>query len=491
MANVQFQEATFFSRTQIGKTQTAQNMRISVKNDIEEVLSAGVDTVVNSYEVTDGEVTFFGKTAIKLLYNDGITTVGANYTADLAESLQNSALSGSVKCSFDVATVDVKVETNANTAVITVLSEVTVWAYLPNAVTYLADSNDVFVRKESVEALTAADVKNLPFSVEEELVASQTISTVLMAESALCVCDYVNTNGVLRVSGKATVRLTYLSEGNVVTDVLPFDFNSEFDATEIPSNAQLFLMPFVKATKVRLDIAEDSVNTEFSVDIAALLQLEQTVSSVLEIVADAYGTDCDFDFQRQNMKTTLSCGSIVANKRANGTLSWENKEVVTAVNIGALVTKCTSLEKAARVEGVISATVLCRGENGLESTRVELPFIQTVDVDFLAPQCESFATVVVEEFTLSGGENLAYDAQLCIAVDAFRDVDYNVIVSAEEVPFDKRKLAAVEVCLARKGETLWELAKGLHMSAEDLIAVNPEVADPLEKDARIVVYNKI
>jgi len=31
----------------------------------------------------------------------------------------------------------------------------------------------------------------------------------------------------------------------------------------------------------------------------------------------------------------------------------------------------------------------------------------------------------------------------------------------------------------------------LHMSEEDLLAVNPEIKSPLEKDARIVVYNKI
>lgn len=491
MANVQFQNATFFSRKQIGKTQTVQNVRISAKNDIAEVLSVGVDTVVNSYESTDGEVTFFGKTAIKLLYNDGSATVGSNYTSDLAESLQNDALRVDTKCSFDVATVDVKVETNANTAMITVLSEVTVWAYVADNVAYFADSDDVFVRKENLEILSSADVKILPFAVEEELTSTQTISTVLMAESSLCVCDYTNTDDILRISGNATVRLTYLSDGNVVTDVLPFEFNNEFDASDIPTDAQFFVTPYVKATKVRLNIAEDSVNTEFSVEIAAALRLEQTVSSVLEIVTDAYGTDCDFVLQRQNIKTTLPCGSAVARRNTDGTLDWDNKDVATIVNVGALVTKCVSLEKAARVEGVVSATALCIGENGMESVQLELPFSQTVDVDFLAPQCESFATVSVENFLLNGRDKLHYEAQLCINVDAFRNVDYNVVVSAEEKPFNKKQLAAIEVCMANKGETLWELAKGLHMSTDDLLAVNPEVSDPLEKDARIVVYNKI
>ena len=52
-------------------------------------------------------------------------------------------------------------------------------------------------------------------------------------------------------------------------------------------------------------------------------------------------------------------------------------------------------------------------------------------------------------------------------------------------------LPAIEVCLARKGETLWNLAKGLHMSVEDVLATNPQITNPLEADARIVIYNKI
>lgn len=493
MSNLQFQDATFVRRKMVGKIQTAESVRISVKNDIADVLSVGVDNVVNSYDATEGEVTFYGKTAIKFLYNDGVALSGSNYNADFTASLQSDLITAESKCCFEVATVDSKVETNANTATITVLLEVTAYAYVEESIPCFSDGDDVFVRKESLEVLQSADVRNLPLTVDEELSATRTITTVLMAESSLCVCDYTNADGILHVSGDATVRLTYLSDGNVVTDALPFKFDRELDATEIPQEAQLKLTPFVRATKVRLDIAEDSVNTEFSVEISATLCVEQTVTAVVDVAADAYGTDCDFVFQRRNVTTTLPCGSAIARKQTSGALPVEEgKTAMTAVNVGALVTKCTSMEKCAQVEGVISATVLYQTEKGVESTQLELPFVQTADVDFLATQCESFATVTVTDFVLSEKDGaMQFLAELCIAVDAFRDVTYNVIVSAEEKSFDKSQLPAIEVCLAHKGETLWELAKGLHMSEEDLLAVNPEITSPLEKDARIVVYNKI
>ena len=492
MANLQFQNANAVRKVTLGKVQTAENIRISVKNDIAEVLSVGVDNFINSYDVTDGEVTFYGKTAIKFLYNDGAGIAGANYSADFTASLQNDQLNGNAKCSFSVVTVDSKVDVNANTATITVLLEITVYAYLFDTVTYLSDIEDAYTRRESVEILQNANVINLPVVVDEELTATRTITTVLLAESALCVCDYTNVDNVLRISGDATVRLTYLSEGEIVTDTLPFKFDRELDSSDIPAGAQLKITPYVRQTKVRLNIAEDSVNTEFTVEIGASLSTEYTETAVISIVTDAYGANCDFSLERQTLTTTLPCGGTVSQKSAQTTLPLEKeKKVLAAVNAGALVTKCTSLEKAAQVEGVVYATALYQTEAGIESAQLELPFVQKIDIDYLAPQCACLATVTVTDFTLTENNGLQATAELCFSIESSREVSFSVVVDGAEKPFDKAQLPAIEVCLAKKGETLWELGKALHMSEEDLLAVNPEITSPLERDARIVVYNKI
>ena len=492
MSNLQFQNTTGAVRVTIGKIQTAENIRISVKNDIAEVLSVGVDSTVNSYEATEGEVTMFGKTAIKFLYNDGAAIAASTYNADFSANLTNPQISAGTELCFDVVTVDTKVETNANTATLAVLLEITAYAYITDSTPCLVGGEDIFVKTENLEVLESAEIFNLTAVIDEQLTSTKTISTVLLAESCLCISDYTVADDVLRVSGEATVRLTYLSEGSIVTDTLPFRFERELDASEILQQAQLKITPVVRGTKVRLDIAEDSVNTDFTVEIVANLCVESCVVGVVEVVTDCYGPSCDFEFGRKTLQTTLPCGSVVAKKTVDCTLPLENgKTVLTAVNVGAQVTKCTSLEKCAQVEGIIFATVLTEAEGGTESTRLELPFIQSVDIDYLAPQCQSFATANVASFNMQDTAGLTATAELCIAVDSCRTVSYSVITEATEKPFDKTQLPAIEVCLAHKGETLWELAKGLHMSEEDLLAVNPEITSPLQKDARIVVYNKI
>lgn len=491
MSNVQFQNATFTSRVCVGKIQTAESVRISVKNDIQQVLSVGVDSAVNSYEAVAGEAAFYGKTNIKFVYSDGTTLNSSNYNADFTASVANDLIMPESKLTFDVVTVDNKVDTNANTATLTILLEVTVYAYVSESTPYLQSGEDIFVKTDNVEVLQVADVVSIPTVIDEELNASQNISTVLLAESSLCLTDYSREGDVLRIKGEATTRLTYVADGEIVTDVLPFEFERELDAENLLSDSQLRLSITPKNTKVRLDISQE-VNTAFTVEIAATVRVEAAKLGALEMVVDAYGLDCDFAFSKRTVATTLPCGSTVARKKTYATLPLDNgRTPLTAVNVGAIVTKCVSGERSATVDGIAYATLLSATDTGTEGTQIEIPFSQLVEVDYLMPQCQSFATVTVGDFKVTETNGLQVEAELCITIESERRVEYQVITEAVEQPFDKRQLPAIEICLAKKGETLWNLAKNLHMSQDDLLAVNPEITNPLEQDARLVVYNKI
>ena len=489
---MQFSNLVSYNRRFVGKIQTAESIRISVKTDISEVLSVGVDSNVSSYEASKGEASFYGKTNVKLLYSDGTTVNGQNYNADFTATVSGDMLDTDSKLTFDVATVETKVETNANTATLTILLEISVFAYVADSTPYLCPSEGVFCNTDSVEYLQSANVVHLPLVVDEELNATHSITSVLLAESCLVADEYTFADGILHVTGSASVRLTYTSEGNIVTDVLPFKFDRELDAAGIDTDSQLRILLTVKNTKVRLNLSDDAANTLFSVEIAASARAEAVKIGACDIVNDAYAASCDYEFQRKSIVLTLPCGSAVERKRISATLPVEGgKTPISAINVSATVTNCTSFERHAEVEGVVQATVLYSSPSGTESAPIELPFAETLNVDYLMPQCKSYAYAVVTDLTVKDTGALQADAELCFVLESERDAICNVIVSAEERPFDKASLPAIEVCLAHKGETVWQLCKGLHMSQEDLLSVNPQITSPLQEDMRIVVFNKI
>lgn len=73
MDSVQFDNKTFVCRKCVGKSQTAQSIRLSVRNDIVEVLSVGIENIVTGYEIRHGEIAYYRKTTVKLLYSDGLS----------------------------------------------------------------------------------------------------------------------------------------------------------------------------------------------------------------------------------------------------------------------------------------------------------------------------------------------------------------------------------------------------------------------------------
>ena len=487
MANIDYDNKTFVCKKFLGKTQTAQSVRVSVRNEIVDVLSTGIDSVISGYEINGEEVTFYGKTTVKLLYSDGTSVQSANFSADFASSLSTGKLSDGTKIVFEIVTLDSNVETNANTATVNILSEVSACGYVCDNFTFVVGGDDVFVKNDKVEAMTFANVLRFPLSVERDLTSSSNVSSVLLAESRLEVSDYNVADGVLTVGGKGVGRLIYLSDGKLVVDNFPFGWTKELDANGLGGGEQLVFRAAVKATKVRLDISDESKNTAFSLEIQAELQAEATVVQPVDIVTDLYSAQCDFFQERTTVNTTLPCGSTDEERKIAFDI---DSSVVGAVNSSVTITKCTAAEKSVALEGYVSTTLLYNADNNLlRGETKELPFAETFEVPYMTADCNCCANVTLGEVFVERGNTL--QVQLWVGLVGSKNFSFGIVSSVEEQPYDNTARSAIEVCLAKKGDTLWNLAKTLHMSENDLVANNPALTTPLEEDTRIVIFNKI
>ena len=55
----------------------------------------------------------------------------------------------------------------------------------------------------------------------------------------------------------------------------------------------------------------------------------------------------------------------------------------------------------------------------------------------------------------------------------------------------ENNFGAIEVSLAFAGDNIWDVAKNLNMSLEELKILNPNLTDPLEYDQKLLVYHGI
>lgn len=493
MSNAQFETVSAIRKTDISKMQTAQTIKISTKDAVKKVLSCGIDSNIASYECMSGEASFFGRTNIKMLYIDEMDVLcSANYNADFTDRLIGADIVPTAQLEFDVNVVDYKTDANQNLVTVAVVLEVSASAYVNNSVTAFSGGEGMFTKYSDIELVTDAYSSNYNIEISEELIASSNINRILLAESSVAATDYSIADGVLTVSGDAFVTLVYASGDTILSDKLPFKFSQETDAKSFPSNSQLTLKANVKNTRVRLDILEEETNNSFTAEITVGLSLSSTVSQSVPIIEDAYTTVSDLEFSRSQLVTTLPCGSVTAKKSIEQTVPFGHRgDYICTTDARVTVTKCLSLEQRCLIEGIISGNILFMGDSGLDSTRVELPFAETVDIDYIMPACISYAKASVSDITVKLGANVAVSADITFNVDSSRVVSIPVISDVNETLIEFSESSAIEICLARKGETLWQLAKGLHISEQDILTINPDIKSPLEQDTKIVLYNAL
>ena len=146
------------------------------------------------------------------------------------------------------------------------------------------------------------------------------------------------------------------------------------------------------------------------------------------------------------------------------------------------------------VEGVASTTVLYynKEENSKNSIIVEMPFATRVKVDRLKGDPVVVANSVMSDISTKSkrGQEIEVFAKLYLYVDIYCKETSAVI---SEVTVGEEKLqsdCAIKIHIVRENETLWDIAKELGTSVDELMSQNENLELPLKENDRVFLYNQ-
>ena len=165
-------------------------------------------------------------------------------------------------------------------------------------------------------------------------------------------------------------------------------------------------------------------------------------------------------------------------------------EITGFCGLKAAVTSVRPLDGKLTLEGVLTGTLLASG-GGDAAYPFAVPFVHTVENDDITENLVVRADAAVTEFEYRQGRNVNMNFTVCVSANLYRNIEENCVADAVEGEELSETMGAIEVCIAKAGETLWQIAKSLRMSKEDIMAANPELVTPLEKDEKLVVYHCI
>lgn len=490
MANARFDNLNAVKRVDLTAIQTSQTVRVNARDEVAKILACSVESSATSCECLQGEGVVNGRTNVKILYLDQTGDVcSANCNADFATTMQGAIAPNCCMQAF-VNVLETKSNAFGNVISVDVLLEISSSVYVPQEITAFVDG-DMFIKREDRDVATKVDCAKICGEIEQELQTAQAIQRVLLADSVVCVSDFVVNEGIASVQGKATVNLAYFNE-QTLFESFTFDFSQEFVASNLSDSAHNTVWVEVKNTKIRLDVVEGEANNTLVAEIVLCFNVLQMETQTMSVIVDAYDKSSQLHFSTCDLQTVLPCGNARVDKRvshllpqemAGGILHVSNKRVV--------VSGVESVDGGVKVEGVICFDMLSRSDDNYFITPIQMPFVENLDVDFVANGCVAQVNACVKGVTVSHSNGLKVDADVQFCIMGQMLSQFAVITNVVEAPLPEIDSYAIEISIANKGDTLWDLAKNLKLSQEEVLAINPEIASPLEESTKIVAYNKL
>lgn len=489
----EFETYSYAGRIARFKTQSIVECRLTGVGEIGSVLATRATAVLTSAEALDGEVRYNGKLLLGVIYEDADKNVcrmerGAEFTHRGQHEWVAPAHSAVVE--LNVLSSTVKREGASLYVSSLVEAEITVNGV--HHLDYLTGGSSLICQKNSVSVLKEEYCGGEVETSDE--FECELVGDILLHGENVCLQHVACSTGGLTVSGEAAVNLCVLKDDGLENyeRLLPFK-------VELPCDVASVGMPCQATARVlsaNLALHTDEERRKSKITVELTLQISGMVCALepITVTEDAFSTQCKLQLSKEERTFSYCRESLRFTERVSGVASLSAPiDYTTALQ--ALVNQkveanCLVGANGEELQGVLSATLLVSERDSTHrSVQVELPFALPLKGEVSGEKRISVLVLGMSVRQKREGE-AEVEATLKFTVDVFEERKISFISAVEEGEAIQQSDSAFSVFLPLEGDGLWEIAKSLHKSPEDVLSSNPEMTFPVKKGERIIVYRQ-
>lgn len=484
------QTETFRGYGKLGELNAQTAVECRFGQEVATVLSVHASAVLTGAETGNGDVRYFGKAHFSIVYEDADKRVcraekGVEFTATAGDERCCPALTARACLTVE----NVSVRREGASVFITALLGADIALYGEQTFEYLA-GGDLVLKREPVSTLTAHLCGGAAEADDE--FETEFIGDVLQHAETVNVTDLVCETGALKIEGEINLGILALKGENTLVSferLVPFMIEIPCDAAAFGCRAE------ARVSVLNVSIRADSDEERGKCKLVAEFTLGAEGCVYEEVVVDAV-TDA---FSRTNeialSYATAECDGAGEIKRTTERISGkcalssplDFSDALQAVTLQRAEANLVRTEDGFRVEGVAMATLLVLGSDGAHrGLEMSLPF----SVPVQAENCTVSALVCGMSARQRQEGEIEAEATLKITLQERRLSTVRLVSSAQEGAPLSLSDSAISVYIPRAGDGLWELAKSLKKSPEEVSASNPDVEFPIREGQRVIVYRK-
>lgn len=481
--STQYSTQTYTRRTAVIKSQSIVEVRFSGQ-DVGEVTAVYPQVSLSSCEIASGRVTYGGRLVCTLVYADETGKLcrvqkGAEFTHYADDESLAPANTG--LCSLTCERAQIKRDGSLFVVAVVVGAEISVFA--PSERNVLSSAEGAIVNRETVKLYSAVTFTG-ESEVEDDFDCNA--QDILIPAAKALVLNAECRAGAVEIEGEIYLSMLAVRDSKPVSldRIIPFK-------TEIACEDALLS----RKAACRAEIKEISVNASVNeergkcgVELTALLGFSGKYYDEEEVslVSDAFSPENELQL-KYGEESASPCTEVkVYSERVSGLCATKAKLDYTCSFLAAALPAVEYARSQNGIEGSVSATLVYEQNGEIRSTEVNLPF--SVELNGLNGNGDIGVAVCGVNIRQRAEGECEAEAVLKITAEDCEQCSARYVTEVCEGNEIHASDSALSVYLPARGDGLWETAKKLLQSPEQIQATNPELNFPLTGNERILVY---
>lgn len=463
-------------------------------SEISGILAVYAKAVPADCVCADGVVQYGGKLFLCIVYEDGDKKVcRAERGAEFYHKAEGEKIAPAYFAKSALTCTNVTWRREGSGLYVSVVVDADIRVYGSKQMDYLVGGDGLIVKKDVARVHKTVCVSG-ETEGEDEFDADHIGDILLHSEKAVVNRVHAS-SGQIDVEGEISLHICVLKGEDDVCSyerLIPYKISlpSEEAFGRIVAGAR------VDVKSAHLSAGTDEEKGASHILFAYTLSAEcfLTVTDEISVVEDAFSTEVKTELKIQNDGGRYLTNHIKATERVGGEAvlspAMDGDFVLQAAVLPRAELSCKKTERGFEAEGAVFAEVLlCGADGGHRSATLTLPVVFPIDAegDALEMDCAVCGLNVRRK---KSGEVEA-EATLRLSARCYEDRAWGYVSEMTEGEAYGDADCGFSVFMTEEGEELWQVAKRLACSPDDLQKSNPDLVFPLKERQRIFLYRQI
>ena len=458
--------------------------------EVESVIASEARVILTGAEAGDGEVRYFGKTYFLIVYADSEKRIcRAEKGIEFSARVENEGCYPALAARASLLVENLSTRREGASVYLTALIGADISLYGEESFDYLS-GGDLIVRREEKNLLSARLVGGMT-ETEDEF-ETEFIGDILLHSETVSGVEITLSAGTLRAEGEINLCILALKGDDSLVSferLVPFNFEIPCEEAFPGRNAELRVSVLDVSLKADADEEKGQcrIAAQFTLGAEGCVYEERTIDAI----TDAFSPTHEISLSYHEVETSGAGASHGFTERVAGKAALSStvdfSDTLLAVTLQRAEANLVSTEDGMRVEGVALATLIVKGADGsVRGMEMSLPFSVAADVE------NADVSVLVCSMSARQRKEGEIDAEatLKISFKEHRSLSAKFVCGAEEGAEVPVSDCAVSVFIPAAGDGLWELAKSLKKSPEEVSQSNPDLEFPVKEGQRVIIYRK-